>query len=247
MVDLKDSQPLVRIEGLERSFHKDGAEIRVLRGIDLTIGRGESISIMGRSGAGKSTFLQVLGTLDRPSAGRVYFEGEDVFAYKERALSRFRGRSIGFVFQFHHLLPEFTTLENAAMPALISGMSKSEAYRRATKLLDRVGLRDRLTHKPGELSGGEQQRVALARAFVMEPRLVLADEPTGNLDNTTGQQIFELFREVNDQMGASIVVVTHNPRLGAAMRRRLVMQDGVLVSDETDQPSDPFSGPRGAA
>lgn len=229
--------PLVRVQALAKRFVKDGRTIDVLRGIDLTISRGESISIMGRSGAGKSTFLQLLGTLDRPSAGTVFFDGTDVFAMKDAALSGFRGRSIGFMFQFHHLLPEFTALENAAMPAVIAGLGRAEAHRAAHELLDRVGLGDRLKHRPGELSGGEQQRVALARALVMKPRLVLADEPTGNLDDVTGSAIFELFREVNDSLGTAVVVVTHNPALARRMARRLMMSDGLLVADEREPQS----------
>jgi lipoprotein-releasing system ATP-binding protein len=224
-------EPLVRIEGLTRTFSKDGAEIQVLRGIDLTIDAGETVSIMGRSGAGKSTFLQILGTLDRPTAGRVVVGGHDVFAMKEAQLAAFRGKSVGFVFQFHHLLPEFTTLENAAMPALIARVPKAEAHRRAAAMLERVGLGHRLSHRPGELSGGEQQRVALARALVMEPRLILADEPTGNLDEETGRSILELFTEINAQLGSALVIVTHNSGLAGHMNRRLVMDAGRLVSD----------------
>ncbi len=221
--------PLLAIEGLTRTFDKDGTVIEVLKGIDLTIAAGDSVSIMGRSGVGKSTFLQVVGTLDRPTSGAVRFDGADVFALDDSALSRFRGRSIGFVFQFHHLLPEFTTLENAAMPALVARLSRSEATERAERFLDRVGLSHRLTHRPGELSGGEQQRVALARALVMEPRLLLADEPTGNLDAATGDAIFALFHELTEELGASVVVVTHNRPLADRMSRRLVMTAGTLV------------------
>ena len=219
------NQPLVRVEALEKHFEKDGKRISVLAGVDLQIQRGELISIVGRSGAGKSTLLQVLGTLDRPSSGRVIFDGEDVFAYREAQLARFRGTKIGFVFQFHHLLPEFTTLENAAMPAIIARMNRSEAFGRAEHYLERVGLSHRLTHKPGELSGGEQQRVALARALVMRPKLLLADEPTGNLDATTGQQVFDVFLKLNEEEDVSIVVVTHNRTLAAAMRRRLEVRE----------------------
>lgn len=221
--------PLLQIEGLRKSFDKDGTRIDVLNGIDLTVEAGNSLSIMGRSGAGKSTFLQIVGTLDAPSEGSVRFEGTDVFALSDAELSRFRGRSIGFMFQFHHLLPEFSTLENAAMPALIARTPRSEAHARAEDVLTRVGLGDRLTHRPGELSGGEQQRVALARALVMRPKLVLADEPTGNLDGVTGERIFELFRELSEDMGTAIIVVTHNEELGARMGRRLVMADGALT------------------
>ena len=219
---------LLRISDLTKTFHKDGQAIDVLRGVNLEIDRGEAVSIMGRSGAGKTTFLQVVGTLDRPSAGTVYFNGEDVFAFKDARLSAFRGSSIGFVFQFHHLLPEFSTLENAAMPALIARVPKAEALGRAEEILDRVGLSHRLGHRPGELSGGEQQRVALARALVMGPKLLLADEPTGNLDEATGETIFELFSELSYEIGTSVIVVTHNRALARRMPTRLNMVDGVL-------------------
>lgn len=211
-----------------KTFQKDGQAIEVLRGVDLEIGRGEAVSIMGRSGAGKTTLLQVIGTLDRPTAGDVRFDGEDVFAMKDARLSAFRGKSIGFVFQFHHLLPEFTTVENAAMPALIARVPKAEALERAEGILERVGLGHRLGHRPGELSGGEQQRVALARALVMGPKLLLADEPTGNLDEATGENIFELFSELSADIGTSVVVVTHNRALASRMPTRLNMVAGVL-------------------
>lgn len=220
---------LLEIQGLTKTFDKEGQRIEVLRGIDLTLRRAESVSIMGRSGAGKSTLLQLIGTLDRPTDGKVLFEGRDVFAQKDAALSRFRGQTIGFMFQFHHLLPEFTTLENAAMPALIARRPKQEAHAHAADLLEAVGLGNRLTHRPGELSGGEQQRVALARALVMRPKLLLADEPTGNLDAKTGDAIFELFQQITADFETTIVVVTHNAKLGARAERQLYMADGLLV------------------
>ncbi len=226
--------PLVRITELRRSFEKDGREIEVLRGISLDIHAGTSMSIMGRSGAGKSTFLQILGTLDRPSSGRVEVDGVDVFAMKERELSRFRGEAVGFVFQFHHLLPEFTTVENAAMPALIARHPRQQALAQATEMLERVGLGHRLTHRPGELSGGEQQRVALARALVMRPRLVLADEPTGNLDEVTGNSILSILTETSRELGAGVVIVTHNPALAGQMDRQMVMVDGRLTDTGTE-------------
>ncbi|MFT6399667.1 MAG: lipoprotein-releasing system ATP-binding protein [Bradymonadia bacterium] len=221
-------QPLLKISRLTKTFRKDGQEIEVLRDIDLEIPRGEAISIMGRSGAGKTTLLQIVGTLDRPTSGEVLFDGEDVFKMKDARLSSFRGRSIGFVFQSHHLLPEFTTIENAAMPALIARVPKQEAHARAEEILVRVGLGHRLSHRPGELSGGEQQRVALARALVMGPKLLLADEPTGNLDEATGENIFELFSELSSEIGTSVVVVTHNKALAQRMPIRLNMVDGRL-------------------
>lgn len=226
--------PLVRITELRRSFEKDGREIEVLRGISLDIHAGTSMSIMGRSGAGKSTFLQILGTLDRPSSGRVEVDGVDVFAMRERELSRFRGEAVGFVFQFHHLLPEFTTVENAAMPALIARRPRQQALAQATEMLERVGLGHRLTHRPGELSGGEQQRVALARALVMRPRLVLADEPTGNLDEVTGNSILSILTETSRELGAGVVIVTHNPALAGQMDRQMVMVDGRLTDAGTE-------------
>lgn len=221
-------QPLLQISRLTKTFLKDGEEIEVLRGVDLEIPRGEAVSIMGRSGAGKTTLLQVVGTLDRPTSGQVLFDGEDVFSMNDARLSTFRGHSIGFVFQSHHLLPEFTTVENAAMPALIARVPKQEAHERAEAILVRVGLEHRLTHRPGELSGGEQQRVALARALVMAPKLLLADEPTGNLDEATGETIFELFSELSSEIGTSVVVVTHNKALAQRMPVRLNMVDGLL-------------------
>ncbi len=235
MLPESPQQPLLIVEGLTKTFVKDEQEIAVLRGIDLKLARGESVSIMGRSGAGKSTLLQLLGTLDKPTSGRVVFDGTDVFKLKDHALSRFRGRTIGFMFQFHHLLPEFTMLENAAMPALIAREPRKEAHERAASLLERVGLADRMTHRPGELSGGEQQRVALARALVMQPKLLLADEPTGNLDAKTGNAIFELFQEITSEFGTTIVVVTHNAELGARASRRLQMADGRLLTNSASE------------
>jgi lipoprotein-releasing system ATP-binding protein len=220
------THPLVRAEGLTKTFVKDGTPIEVLRSIDLEIRRGETLAITGRSGAGKSTLLQILGTLDRPSAGRVVLDGHDVFGFPEARLAAFRGSFVGFVFQFHHLLPELTTLENASMPALIARRPRSEASARAESMLQRVGLGHRLTHLPSELSGGEQQRVALARALVMEPPLVLADEPTGNLDDATGTQILELLDGLVREKGVAVVVVTHHTGLANSMHRRLHMAGG---------------------
>lgn len=219
----------IKIEGLRKVYTKEGRDIAVLRGIDVEIPQGDMVSIVGKSGAGKSTFLHVLGTLDVPSQGHIYFDGLDVFALKARKLAAFRNKSVGFVFQFHHLMPEFTALENVALPSMINRRTKGQAERAAAALLERVGLADRMNHKPGELSGGEQQRVALARALVMQPRLLLADEPTGNLDQRTGQGIHELFQELNQSMGITIVIVTHDPRLADIMPRRLEMVEGLLM------------------
>ncbi len=219
----------IRVTDLHKVFLHEGKELHVLNGIDVSFAPAEMVSIRGRSGAGKSTFLHVLGTLDRPTQGTVHFGGRDVFQLGPTALARFRNTHIGFVFQFHHLLSEFTALENVMMPGLIHRLPRHEAQAKATRLLDMVGLSERLSHKPGELSGGEQQRVALARALVMEPRLLLADEPTGNLDQATGEGIHQLFWELNDAMRLTVVIVTHDPALAQRMPRRLIMERGRLL------------------
>lgn len=218
----------IELRGVTKRFQREQGEIEVLRGVDLRIERGETVSVIGRSGAGKSTLLHILGALDRPTEGEVYIDGEALFTRKDKGLARYRGHEVGFIFQFHHLLPEFSSLENAAMPALIARVPKAQAFRRAQDLLERVGLGHRLNHRPTELSGGEQQRVALARALVMKPSILLADEPTGNLDEALGQEIFEFFQEINREMNVTIVVVTHHLGLAEAMRRRLVMDGGTL-------------------
>ena len=222
--------PLVQIRGLRKNYWLEGQEIQVLRGIDLDIHPGERISVTGASGSGKSTFLHVLGTLDLPEAGTVKFRGENVFDKTPAQLAAFRNRSIGFVFQFHHLLPEFSALENVAMPAMIQRMNPSEAEDRAMAILDRVALAHRVAHRPGELSGGEQQRVALARALVMSPRLLLADEPTGNLDEMTAAGIHDLLDQLNEETGLTIIVVTHSSKLARRLPRQLRMDDGRLVA-----------------
>jgi len=222
----------VEIKQLRKSYDHGGRQIEVLRGIDLMVGAGEMVAVVGSSGAGKSTLLHVLGTLDRPTSGAVAYEGRDVTRLPPAAMADFRNHTIGFVFQFHHLLPEFTAIENCAMPALIAGVSRGEATDRAHKLLTRVGLAHRLTHRPGELSGGEQQRVALARALVMGPRVLLADEPTGNLDTQTSEEMHRLVVELNQEQGMTLVVVTHNPEFAARLPRRVRMKDGV-IEDET--------------
>jgi lipoprotein-releasing system ATP-binding protein len=203
--------------------------LEVLRGIDLEIAQGEIVALTGPSGAGKSTFLHLLGTLDVPTRGSVRFDGEDVFERGEEGLATFRNETIGFVFQSHHLLPEFTALENAMMPGLIRRIPRGEARRHATAMLERVGLGDRLEHRPGELSGGEQQRVALARALSLSPRLLLADEPTGNLDPQTAEGIHALLVDLNRSLGITAVVVTHNERLAQALPRRLRLVEGRLA------------------
>jgi lipoprotein-releasing system ATP-binding protein len=214
------------IRDLHKSYFMDGKRIDVLRGVDLSIDSGEMLSLTGASGVGKSTFLHVLGTLDAPTRGAIRFEGRDVTAMGDAELARFRNQSVGFVFQFHYLLPEFSALENVMMPALIQRLAAPEARRRASELLEAVGLSDRVHHKPGELSGGEQQRVALARALVLRPRLLLADEPTGNLDPETGEGIHKVLRDLNQRLGIAAVVVTHNEHLAESLPRRLRLADG---------------------
>jgi len=220
--------PFVRIEGLAKTYLMADRRLEVLRGIDLDIAQGEIVALTGPSGAGKSTFLHLLGTLDVPTRGSIRFEGEDVFERGEEGLAAFRNETVGFVFQSHHLLPEFTALENAMMPGLIRRIPRAEARRRAAAMLERVGLSGRLDHRPGELSGGEQQRVALARALVLSPRLLLADEPTGNLDPQTADGIHALLVDLNRSLGITAVVVTHNERLAQALPRRLRLVEGRL-------------------
>ena len=223
--------PLVQVDNLERSFNMGQQTVHVINGITMTIQRGEMVAIIGASGAGKSTLLHILGTLDRPTKGEVLFEGKNMFKASETALASFRNRRIGFVFQFHHLLPEFTALENAYLPALIEKVPKETAIETATALLSEVGLSHRLHHKPGELSGGEQQRVAVARALIRQPDLVLADEPTGNLDTHTGDDLFELLRKLNETHGTAFVIVTHNEKLSHQTDRLIHLQDGQILED----------------
>ena len=221
--------PHVEIRGLTKDYFLDGKVIPVLRGVDLTIEQGEMLALVGKSGQGKSTFLQVLGTLDEPTTGTVHIHGTDVFKLGDNQLADFRNESIGFVFQSHYLLPEFTALHNVAMPAMIRRLSVEECEAKASELLTLVGLGQRMHHKPGELSGGEQQRVALARALVMKPRLLLADEPTGNLDPDTGHEIHRLLQDVNQRLGITCFVVTHNIELARNMKRQLRLSEGRFV------------------
>jgi lipoprotein-releasing system ATP-binding protein len=222
--------PLMTVENLTKSFLHEGRTMPVLKGIDLTLYEREMLTIMGPSGAGKSTLLHVMGTLDAPTSGRIFYEGRDLTVFSSAKLAEFRNRSLGFVFQFHHLLPEFTALENVMMPGLIHGEARDAVAKRALKLLEEVGLQDRTSHRPGELSGGEQQRVALARALVMEPKLVLADEPTGNLDGRNARGVLELMLELNRELGTSLVLVTHSAEIAVRMQRVLTLQDGQLVA-----------------
>jgi len=221
----------VEVTALFKEYSHGGVTLPVLNNVELDLAAGDMVSVVGASGVGKSTFLQILGTLDLPSRGSIKFDGEEITTMAPDRLAIFRNRKIGFVFQFHHLLPEFTALENVMMPALIQRMPKATARRRATEILGRVGLKHRLTHKPSQLSGGEQQRVALARAMVLEPALLLADEPTGNLDRHTGEDIHKLFVELNNERGSTLLVMTHNPELAALMPRRLKMVDGGRLED----------------
>jgi lipoprotein-releasing system ATP-binding protein len=217
------------IHNVFKSYYLHGKRIDVLRGVSLDIERGELVSLVGPSGAGKSTFLHVLGTLDAPAAGEVLFEGRSVFSMNDAEIAEFRNRTIGFVFQSHYLLPEFTALENVAMPALVQRQERSKTYAQARELLERVGLGARVDHRPGELSGGEAQRVALARALVLQPAILLADEPTGNLDPATGEGIHQLLRDVNRDLGITAVVVTHNEMLARSMPRRLRLAGGQVT------------------
>jgi len=224
------SDPLVTVQNVTKTFEHEGRSLEVLKGIDLEVGRGEMVTIVGPSGAGKSTLLHLIGTLDLPTEGQILYSGRDVTRLGSSELAEFRNRSIGFVFQFHHLLPEFTALENVMMPSLIQGGGRLED--RARQLLDEVGLTDRLTHRPGELSGGEQQRVALARALLMEPKLVLADEPTGNLDSQTSDSVQSLIFDLNQRHGITFLIVTHSRDFAEMMPRRVSMKDGRIDSDE---------------
>jgi len=220
--------PLVQAVGLDKRYVDGPAEVSVLTGLDLEVAEGERVAIVGASGVGKSTLLHLLGALDRPTGGRLQFAGEDVFARGESDLAAFRSREIGFVFQFHHLLPDFTALENVMLPGLIAREPVGAVRTRAGELLERVGLQDRLGHRPGQLSGGEQQRVAVARAIMRRPRLLLGDEPTGNLDPVTGEGVQRLLIELNQEHGSALVVATHNDQLAAAMSRTLRLADGRL-------------------
>ena len=218
---------IIEARNIEKSFGK----LKVLKGMDFSAEKGEVVSIMGASGAGKSTLLQILGTLSTPDAGTLTIDGTDVLGLDEKGLSAFRNRRIGFVFQAHHLLPEFTAIENVMIPAFIAGRSEKDAKAAAAKLLAELGLSERISHKPSELSGGEQQRVAIARALINEPAILFADEPSGNLDSVTKAELHKLFFELRDKFGQTIIIVTHDPGLAALCDRSLFMRDGVFVQE----------------
>ena len=222
------SDPILRVSDLVKQYDTGSAPLTVLDGVSMTVPSGDIVAVMGESGSGKSTLLHVIGALDRPTSGAVAFRGDDVFAKDDEALAAFRNRSIGFVFQFHHLLPEFTALENVAMPALIQHRTLNDVKARATELLSLFDLADRATHRPQALSGGEKQRVAVARALMNEPALVLMDEPTGNLDARTAEPLHQEIRRLSRDMGQTFVIVTHNPSLAAIAHRVLVLEDGRL-------------------
>lgn len=222
---------LLSVRDLHKSFVEGASEIHILRGLNLDLAQGERLAIVGQSGVGKSTLLHILGTLDRPTQGTILFEDKALPLDDEAALSQFRNRQIGFVFQFHYLLPDFSALENVMFPALIQGVSPDRAKIDAEHLLELVGLKDRLQHRPGKLSGGEQQRVAVARAVILKPKLVLADEPTGSLDLKIGEEVQELLFRLNQEHSIALVVATHNREFAARIGRQVELRDGVLYAD----------------
>ena len=224
------SEPILRVSGLKKTFSKNGVEINVIKGINVNINEGDFITIMGPSGAGKSTFLHILGTLDKPSEGDIFFRDRNIKEFSEDEESKFRNEKVGFVFQFYHLLQDFNVIENIIMPLLIRRLSRNDAIAKAESFLEIMGLQHRREHKPGELSGGEQQRVAIARALVNEPEIILADEPTGNLDRKTGKEVLNYLLSINDRLSSTLVLVTHDPEIGSIGERKMKMVDGELFS-----------------
>ncbi len=235
----RSGDTLFLVEDLHKSFWLEDKEIPVLKGIRMEIKGREALAILGASGVGKTTFLHLLGALDRASRGRVCYRGEDILSKSDRELALFRNREIGFVFQFHYLLSELSAVENTALPALIGGMARKEAEQKAASLLEELGLAERLSHRPGKLSGGEQQRVAVARAMIMDPKVILADEPTGNLDTRTAAAVEDLLLQLRETHGISLVAVTHNPNFARRMDRQVHMVDGRIMEMETStEPED---------
>ncbi|MEM9461648.1 MAG: ABC transporter ATP-binding protein [Myxococcota bacterium] len=231
--DASSAPVLVQVRAMTKEFFQGARSLRVLEGVDLDLRRAEMVAIIGASGAGKSTLLHCLGTLDLPTGGEILFDGVDIVSLSPPQLARFRNESVGFVFQFHHLLPEFTAVENVMMPAMIGRTPQRQAREQAESILEAVGMAHRLRHRPGELSGGEQQRVAIARALVMRPKLLLADEPTGNLDTRTSEEVHSLMFRLNEEHGITMLVVTHNLELAHRFPRVIRMADGRLIGDTT--------------
>lgn len=226
---------LLTVKNVSKRYTEGSVDTQVLNAVNLDVFKGEQLAIVGTSGSGKSTLLHIMGTLDRPSSGQVTLLGEDLYELTSKRQSQIRNQDLGFIYQFHHLLPEFTALENVAMPALIQGVNREIAHQEAKVLLERVGLGHRLSHAPSEMSGGERQRTAIARALINKPKLVLADEPTGNLDASSGEAVYELIQELATQLGTAFVVVTHDTKLAARMDRQLQMKDGFLLSADEDK------------
>jgi lipoprotein-releasing system ATP-binding protein len=239
----EEAPVLVQVVRMSKEFTHGTRVLKVIDDIDLTLRRGEMVTIIGPSGAGKSTLLHCLGTLDLPTRGQILFEDIDIVSLPPAQLARFRNRTIGFVFQFHHLLPEFSAVENVMMPAMVGRLPVREAKRRAEEILDAVGMSHRLRHRPGELSGGEQQRVAIARALVMRPKLLLADEPTGNLDTRTSEEVHQLLFRLNEEQGITMLIVTHNMDLARQMPRVVRMADGRLIGEGVEPFSDEQTAP----